>query len=139
MYPDPEVVALVTAASASTGLAADTILEDFGAFIVPDLMQVYSSFIQRSWKTLDLIENTEKMIHRVVRIKNPGAKPPELVVKRSGPKEVVVTYTSWRKMCSLAKGIVKGIAQHYKETVAIAESSCMNRGDPCCKIAVSLT
>jgi predicted hydrocarbon binding protein len=135
-YPDAEVVALVQAAASTTGLSVNAILEDFGAFLVPGLVKLYGALIREQWRTLDLIENTEKVMHRVVRMKNPGAKPPELQVKRRTPSEVVIEYASARKMCALARGICRGIAAHYRETIAIEETSCMNDGAASCAIVV---
>ncbi|MEO5657155.1 MAG: heme NO-binding domain-containing protein [Nitrospiria bacterium] len=137
-YADGEAVALVTAAAKITGKSAQAILEDFGEFIAPDLVRMYASLIDSSWNTLDLIEHTERTMHTVVRIKNKGAKPPELQVSRPGKDEVVITYSSPRKMCSVAKGIAKGIAKHYNERVAVTESSCMLQGRGSCKISVKL-
>lgn len=77
-YPDGDAVALATAASRLTGLEASTILEDFGQFIVPDLVKMYRSFIRPEWRALDLIENTENTIHKAVRLQNPRADPPAL-------------------------------------------------------------
>jgi len=135
-YPDGEAVALVTAASATTKLPAAAILEDFGEFIVPDLLQLYGALLDPHWKTLEVIENTENTIHRVVRMKNPGALPPELMVRRTGEDRVVITYRSARRMCAVAKGIAKGFAKHFGEQVEIDEPRCMTRGDDSCEIAV---
>jgi hypothetical protein len=116
----------------------DAILQDFGAFIVPDLLGMYGSLLAKTWKTLDVIENTEDTIHRIVRIRNPGAKPPELRCERSSAEEVVIHYTSARKMCGLGKGIVLGLAKHYGEAISIGESSCMLKGQQECTILVRL-
>ena len=41
-------------------------------------------------------------------------------------------------MCSVAKGIAKGVANHYKEKVLVSEGLCMNKGAASCKISVKL-
>lgn len=135
-YADQEALALVSTATRITGNPAAAILEDFGHFIVPDLLKVYGALIKPQWKTLDLLENTESMIHTAVRIGSPGATPPALACSRPSPDEVVVTYQSPRKMCALAKGIVTGVAEHYNERVLLNETSCMLNGDACCEISV---
>ena len=137
-YPDTEAVALVTAASATTGLPADTVLQGFGEFIAPDLLRMYGSLLPREWKTLDILEHTEETIHRVVRAQTPGADPPKLVAKRSSAQEVVITYTSERRMCGVAKGIVRGIAKERGEGVAISETTCMLAGADRCELVVRL-
>src|SRR5713226_125860 len=89
-YPDSEVVALVTAASVMTGYSVAATLEDFGEFITPSLMGMYGHLIKPNWRALDVIENTEETVHAVVRVQNPGAKPPRLRTARLGPGEVVL-------------------------------------------------
>ena len=81
-YPDTEVVALVTAASHKTKIPANDLLEAFGEFITPSLLRMFGHLAKPSWRTLEFIENAEEAIHSVVRINNPGAKPPRLHVTR---------------------------------------------------------
>lgn len=135
-YPDAEAVALVGAVCARTGRTADAVLSEFGRFIVPDLLRMYGSLLDRGWTTLEVIENTEETIHRVVRARNPGARPPELHCSRPSPHEVVVVYRSRRRLCGIAKGIVEGLAEHFHERVTLDETRCMLRGDPECRIHV---
>jgi len=135
-YPDAEVGSLVAAASRVTGVPAEALLEDFGAFIAPDLLEMYWGAVQPEWRTLDLLEHTEKAIHEVVRISQKGATPPYLNAQRTAANEVTITYTSARKLCAVAKGIVRGVATHYGEQFAIEEPTCMLRGDDACTLRV---
>lgn len=137
-YPDSEVVKLTAAASRITGVPVLAILEDFGEFLAPDLLRMYAGLIDPKWKTLDVIEQTENQIHRVVRLHNRDAHPPELKCVRHSADEVVIHYGSSRKMCSVAKGIVRGLARHYDERIEISESTCMLKGDPSCTILIRL-
>ena len=137
-YEDREIFALVSAASKATGRPAQALLEDFGEFIVPDLISIYRAMVRPEWRTLDLIDNAENTIHKAVRLRDQSATPPTLVVNRPSATEVVVVYSSPRRMCGVAKGIVKGIAAHYREKVAIAETSCMLRNDSSCRLSVKL-
>ena len=135
-YPDQEVMALLSALSARTGDSLPVILEAVGEFMVPDLISMVPMLIRPGWKTLDVIANTEDAIHEVLRQAGTNTNPPELKCRWSGPHEVVVTYMSSRKMCTLAKGIVKGIAKHYGEQATITEPSCMLRGDAACQLHI---
>jgi hypothetical protein len=135
-YPDAEAVAIVGAASEATGTPAGEILEDFGHFIAPDLMGMYRSLVKPEWRTLEFLENTEETIHRVVRIKDAAAKPPEIRCERLSGNEVRIRYTSGRRMCAVARGIARGVADHYGDRVEITEPSCMLRGDAECLIHV---
>lgn len=135
-YPDEEAIALVVAASKATGKSVPEVLETFGEFITPDLIGMYKALIDPKWKTLDFLEHTEEVIHKVVRLQNPGAAPPKLNFQRTGPNELTLYYNSPRKMCFLGKGIIKGTAKHYGETVKITDIKCMANGDDQCEIKV---
>lgn len=133
-YPDSEVVALVNAASSITGRPVNAILEDFGEFIAPSLVGMYGHLLDRSWKTLDVLEHTENTVHAVVRVQNKGAAPPKLKINRLSREEAVLIYDSPRKMCAVAKGIARGVGKHFKENILISEPKCMNKGAAHCEI-----
>jgi predicted hydrocarbon binding protein len=135
-YPDAEAGQLVAAASRLTGNEAGAILEDFGEFIAPDLLEMYWGVVRPEWRTLDVVEHTERAVHEVVRLQNPGARPPYLEATRTSPDEVLVKYTSPRRMCAVAVGIVRGLARHFGESVDVEQATCMHRGDASCLIRV---
>ena len=137
-YPDREVIGLVSGAASVTCTPMQELLEDFGRCLVPELLKSFGALINPSWRTLDVIEHSDATIHRAVRLREPDASPPRLALTRSGPDEVVVEYSSARGLCSLAKGIIRGIADHFGDKVSIEEPSCRGHGSPCCVILVSL-
>jgi predicted hydrocarbon binding protein len=134
--PDEEVVAIVETASALTGQPVSDILTAFGEFLVPYLTETFNFLIKPGWTALDLIENTEESIHKVIRVKDPTAKPPALKCERTGDDEVKIIYTSPRKMCAVAKGISRGLGTHFNEALSIVENRCMHEGASECEIVV---
>jgi hypothetical protein len=139
IYPDEALGTLVAETARRTGEAAPALVEEFGVFIAPALLRVYEMLVDPAWRTLDVIEHTEQVIHTVVRAKMPGAAPPLLDARRTAPDTVVIDYRSPRRLCSLARGIARGMALHFGETVEIDESECMHAGDPRCLITVRRT
>jgi hypothetical protein len=135
-YPDEEVVSIVRTASEMTSTPVPVLLEGFGHFIAPGLMNMYRSLLKPGWRALDVIEHAEGTIHRVVRMRNAGAEPPYLEAVRLSPGEVQILYTSQRRLCHVAKGIARGIADHFGERVQVSEGTCMHRGDARCDIRV---
>lgn len=61
------------AASSILGLPVAEVLEDFGECIAPALMKMFGHLLLPEWRTIDVIDNTEGMVHSLVRV-NPGAK-----------------------------------------------------------------
>ena len=137
-YPDSEATGLIAAASQLAGKQLGEFLEEFGEALAPELLAMYPGLVQSEWKTLDLVVNAEEVIHSVVRRRNPLAKPPVLRCARYSTDEVRLVYASPRKLCQFSKGIIRGIARHYREEVSITDESCMNDGDPFCAIQIKL-
>lgn len=135
-YPDADLMKLVQSACAVTRTPVTQLLEGFGEFITPTLFSMYRTVIAKEWRTLDLVENTERVIHTVVRSR--GGTPPVLSTQRTDATHLLVTYGSQRKLCALARGIIRGIAKHYHEQVFITETSCMLTGAKNCKLEVSV-
>lgn len=128
IYPDEHLGALVGAAVTLSGIDRETLLEDFGAFLAPHLLAMYGSMIPGEWRTEELLLNTEDTIHKVVRMKNPGAEPPRLEFERLEPGVLQLTYRSERRMSSLARGIMRGIATGYGEQLRISEETLPEGG-----------
>lgn len=123
VYPDEHIVKILQAASTVTKKSIDTLQREFGEFIVPSLVKTYGAYIKREWNILDFLENIEGTIHTTVRRNNPGATPPELKIKRVNPNEVVIEYSSSRRMFGVLHGILAGVIKHYQATVIVKELS----------------
>ncbi len=114
-YPIEEIAAIINAVSNRTGKSANELKEAFGIYLVPDLFQLYGSYLQPQWKTLDVVEHTERVMHGAVRKLNSAANPPILNVTRINENKLMVDYFSKRRMGALAVGIIKGIAKYFHE------------------------
>lgn len=137
-YRDEEIRAVIEALAERTRTSPEAVLEDFGRFLAPALIGLYPNLIPREWRTLDVLEHAEEAIHRVVRAQSPAAHPPALQCRRLADNEAVILYSSLRKLCALAKGIIAGVASHYGEQVNLVETSCMHRGDLSCRLVIRL-
>ena len=136
VYPDEAAVSMLGAIADATGESLPDVVERFGEFLAPHLLKVAGTAVDPAWTLLDLIEQTEGIIHSLVRAKNPGAKPPVLETIRHDTHELHLVYTSARRLCRLAQGLIRGMARHYGEAVEIEETSCILRGDPFCTFVV---
>jgi hypothetical protein len=136
-YPDEELNLIVKDLAEATGKAPDVLLEQFAEAMVPGLLAVYGILVNPRWSFLDLLVNTERVIHKGVRLSSRSAEPPAIQAQRVGREAVRIVYRSRRRLCSVAKGIVRGAATHYGVAITITEEHCMHRGDPECVITVS--
>ncbi|MFO8044274.1 MAG: heme NO-binding domain-containing protein, partial [Halomonas sp.] len=121
MYSDSEVYAIIDAASRLSGRSVDEIHEDYGEFVAPDLLRLAHPLIRDNWGTKELLLYTEGTIHHFVRRRMENAKPPDVFFEDQGGNVVHLHYNSPRRMPGVAKGIMRGVATHFGETVSIEE------------------
>ncbi|RDV14572.1 hypothetical protein DXT99_14330 [Pontibacter diazotrophicus] len=115
VYPTKEMFAIVNKASELTGITEYEMLENYGEFLVSDLLLVYNRYINPSWRTYDMLLNTEAAMHAAVKREDNRANPPMLLVTKKGSKQLIVDYHSRRKMAGVAVGIIRGIAGYFHE------------------------
>lgn len=138
VYPDAEILALVEAGAKVADASEEEVLTAFGRFLAPNLMAIHGALIHPEWRTLETILNTEEVMHTMVRQSKPGAQPPVLKCVQVDDNTLQIIYTSPRKLCPLAKGIMQGIADHFGETIRIDDQSCMLNGDFFCSMSVAV-
>jgi hypothetical protein len=85
VYPDGEAVALLESIAETLGEPLAETATRFGEFLAPHLVKVAGSLVDPAWRTLDLVEHTEDLIHAMVRTTQPGAEPPVLEAVRVSP------------------------------------------------------
>jgi predicted hydrocarbon binding protein len=137
-YPDQELTAIIQAAARMTNRGIPSLLESFGEYVAPHLLAMYRHLLKPAWMTLDVLEHVEETAHRAVRVEQPEASPPYLQATRTSGQQVEIRYTSARRLCHVAKGIIRGLARHLGEHVTVHESACLHRGADHCLIVVTV-
>ncbi|PSQ11439.1 heme NO-binding protein [Halobacteriales archaeon QS_5_70_15] len=139
-YDDADVLALVEAASGATGADVPSLLDEFGRFLVPPLVETYGVHVDEDWTGLELLANVETYIHTALRAKELSSyTPPNLHAEWDEDDRVRITYGSERELCALAKGLIRGVGDHYDEALSVREPACMLDGDERCEILVTRT
>lgn len=137
-YPDEHLFALVEAAVELSGEDVPDLLQAFGQYVVPGLVQTYGVHVDETWTGLDLVENVEEYIHRALRSKSVGEfDPPGIDARRVDDGTVLVEYDSDRQLCDVAMGLVQGIGEYYDEPLDVDERACMHDGAPKCELVVT--
>lgn len=136
-YPDEELLALVGAASAALEVPPDGVVRWFGRAALTKLAERYPDFFEPHRTTRTFLLTLNDIIHPEVRKLYPGADVPVFDFDESSPDKLAIGYRSVRKLCALAEGLIEGAADHFGETVSIAQTACMNRGDEKCVLVIS--
>ncbi|HXE73524.1 MAG TPA: heme NO-binding domain-containing protein [Candidatus Nitrosotenuis sp.] len=131
-YPDEDLPALATAASHLLGTDPDEILRWFGRQAIPLLARAYPQVFAPHRSTRSFLLTLNDVIHPEVRKLYPGADVPFFEFHTPGEQVLEVGYSSPRRLCALAEGLMEGAARHFGEGLQIDQPRCMRRGDPKC-------
>ncbi len=125
MYPTQEIFSILHQASHLTGTSSYDLMEQFGIFLVPDLLLIYKKYLHPDWRTYDLLLHTEQTMHGAVRKEDNRSNPPMLLVTKKGSRQLIVDYHSQRRMAGVAIGIIKGIAEYFQESEQV-QVTCLS-------------
>jgi predicted hydrocarbon binding protein len=134
-YPDEDLSKLVTAASSALQQSPEDVIRWFGRRAVPLLADKYPRLFQPHTSTRSFILTLNEIIHPEVRKIYPGADVPEFDFEVAD-NALLLGYSSKRRLCSFAQGLIEGTADHYEEQVELQHLKCMVRGDDKCLIKV---
>jgi hypothetical protein len=122
-YPHSEMVALVSSLSGRTQRSVDALLETFGHHLFGRFYQRYPQFMDSTMDPLEFLMGIETIVHTEVRKLYPDAQLPAFDTQRISSNEIAMNYCSAHDFSSLAVGLIKGCATHYRCELAVSRSS----------------
>jgi predicted hydrocarbon binding protein len=131
-YADEELFAIVEQLSKQLGATAPDLIRSFGIYLLPRLLQVYPDDKVTDGGAQAFLGKIGKVIHEEVYKLWPDARPPCVHVLDESPGEMRLSYSSKRKLCPLAEGLIEGTAQHFGIRIEQRQSTCLLRGDNSC-------
>jgi hypothetical protein len=127
-YPHEEMVALVVALSAETGISVDELLKTYGRHLFGKLSAAFPHFMEGSADSFQFLAGLDGHIHVEVRKLYPDAELPRFSYRTLSEGQVEMVYHSSRHLETLAVGLMEGCFQHFHETITI-EPEPMENGD----------
>jgi len=112
-YHHSEIVQLLTNLSKKTDLDPDKLLESFGGYLFNTFLSQYPQFFESHNHAFDFLESIDSHIHVEVKKLYPAAALPKFETETTDEGDLVMTYTSERKMASLALGLIRNSLSHF--------------------------
>lgn len=135
-YPDSELFRLVQAISDKTGIATETLVGAFGEFLFDRLQQRYPMFVESEPDLRSFLMSVDGVIHIEVKKLFDNPNLPSFSYLEISDKELLMRYSSPRKLCLLAEGLIRGAAKHYQESITIKHPVCMHNGAEHCDLII---
>jgi hypothetical protein len=118
--PNDQIVALMHAIVAVTGLSMDDVMNAFGDHWAGDYApRLYAPYFARAKSARELLLNLHQ-IHETLTRTMPGAAPPKFTYEWRGEHHLIMHYQSQHGMVSLMPGIIRGVAKYYKESLDVS-------------------
>jgi hypothetical protein len=131
-YPDSELFSMVGASSKIVDVPAPTLVEQFGAYMFDVLNSKSPIFSEQQPDFFSFIKSIDGVIHKEVKKLYDSPNLPSLDCEQISDNKLNIKYSSPRKLCFLAEGLIRGAAKHYGVDYSLQHETCMlNDSDHC--------
>lgn len=121
-YAHEEMVAMVTALSARTGVPVADLLRTFGEHLLMRFTQMHAPMFARYPNFYDMVAAIDGHIHVEVRKLYQEAMLPHFTVLERTDERVLLFYESPRRLELLAQGLLDAAARHYGQPSRITHT-----------------
>lgn len=136
-YDTAEMVRLVKALSARSGLPVPELLKTFGKHLLGSFVTGHETYFASCTSTFEFVSSIEEQIHVDVLKLYPDAELPKLTASPVSETEMTLDYRSSRRMADLAEGLLWGAIGHYGEDIGIARTELPDQdGDQCTRFTL---
>lgn len=119
-YDHREIVDLVVALSARSGVPVPDLLRVYGAHLFGRLAYFYPGFIAEAPDALGFLEQVESYIHVEVLKLYPDAELPRFETRRLGPGRLEMVYRSSRHLEGVCHGLIEGCLTYFEKPGTVA-------------------
>jgi len=135
-YPDEELMTLVNAAHEKTGIDTKDLVRAFGRYMLPIFRDTNPQFFEGHKNLKSFLLSVDRIIHVEVRKLHPDASLPEFDYQEESDSQLTMYYTSSRKLCHLAEGLIAASAEHFNTDYELQHNECMHDGADRCTLKI---
>ena len=135
-YPDEEIIRYVKVISEKLELPSQDVTRVFGRYLFDELNEKMSFFSKQSPNLFEFLDSIENVVHKEVRKLYVNSHLPSIDCEILSEHELNMHYTSPRKLCYLAEGLISGAAEYYQDDIELVHETCMHKGADQCLLKV---
>ncbi|CAA6800267.1 MAG: Guanylate cyclase-related protein [uncultured Sulfurovum sp.] len=117
-YPFSELLNIVVKLHEHSKIPIPDLLEVFGEYLFTRLLSMHPE-LAKTENVLDFLEQVETYIHVEVQKLYPDAELPKFDIVSKDDHSFKFYYVSSKKLHHLAKGLIQGLSNHYKQPIEI--------------------
>lgn len=119
-YDDKDIVILLQRLGAKTQMESGELQYHFGRYIFKSFATGYQEMLKGFHTTFALLSKLDDFIHPAVQKLYPDAELPGFAVLSKDDSQLIMNYSSKRKMPKFAEGLIYAAANHFGEQVQVA-------------------
>jgi hypothetical protein len=127
-YPCRELLAIVDAVGARTGLPVEALHVQFGHWMFDRFVEGYPAFFEGKADGFHMLESIEDEVHVEVRKLYPEVELPRFATDRLPDGRFKMVYESERPLHHFCKGLIESCMAHFNQTVALDMTDSMEDG-----------
>jgi hypothetical protein len=137
-YPDEITLDLVKAASEVSGLSIETVMIEYGKFMVPNTLKKYypTYFKLAGSSPREFLLNMDRVHEQATRSVS-KSMPPRFDYEELPDGRLLMHYYSKRGLCAVFHGLILGVGILFDRELQVREVACMHKGDPHCIMEVA--
>lgn len=137
-YPDKMTLALVKAASEVTGLPTETVMLEYGKFMVPNtLKKNYPTYFALGGSSpKEFLLNMDR-VHELATKSVSNPVPPRFDYEELPDGRLLMHYNSKRGLCTVLYGLILGIGVFFSQELQVREIACIHKGNPQCTMEIT--
>ena len=137
-YPDKMTLALVKAASEATELPMETVMIEYGKFIVANtLKKIYPTYFALAGSSPREFLLNMGRIHEEATKSISNAVPPKFDYEELPDSRLLMHYTSKRGLCAVLRGLILGVGLLFNQGLQVREIACIHKGSQRCTMEVT--
>lgn len=127
-YNFSEMGALISNLHKETQIPVPDLLNAFGEYFFSFLANNYAPFLERANGLFDFLDSIHNYIHVEVKKLYPDAELPAFETVSRTDNQMILNYSSERKLGDFARGLLTKSGEHFKEPVSIQASNLNESG-----------
>ncbi|MCF6766041.1 heme NO-binding domain-containing protein [Thiotrichales bacterium 19S3-7] len=135
-YPDQEIANYIEIICNEKHIKPEVLLEGFGEFLFPELYEFHKTIMNEFDSFNDFIFSVNDIIHVEVNKLWQETKLPTIKTQQKEDQTILMEYSSQRKLCYLAIGLIKGASKQYSQPISLNHIQCMHSGAQSCLIEI---
>lgn len=136
-YEDSELVSMVVLLSEKTGVAPEKLIEAFGLYLFDSLYKNCPTDLSEIKTLREFLLSIHSVIHVEVKRLHPNAYLPVFEYEDGEGNDLIMYYSSKRKLCHASVGLIYGAAKQFNEEITISHPECMHAGKDRCKLVIT--